>query len=855
MRVFKRIGLAAIIVLTGIAAGARAQQPARTRPRAVPGELIVKFKRNTSAASRGQARRAIAATAMVALTRHTVAAAEGPTELIRVPRGASLQALIAVLRADAAVEYAEPNWIYTTQSNDAHFPQQWALENSGQAVSGMRGAIDADIDAPNAWAAAPAAADRTVYVGVLDEGIDFNHPDLGAGPGRAIWTNPFDPVDGVDNDGNGYVDDVHGWDFAGNDNSVYDGSAADAGIDSHGTHVAGTIAARRGNTIGIAGVAAGTTIIPTKFLSVADGLTPRGTTAHAVLALDYLTDLKKRHGLNIVATNNSWGGGGYSQALLDAVVRAARAQILFIVAAGNGGGDEIGDDNDELTSYPSAYDTTAGAGYDAVVAVAATGQADELATFSNYGATTVDLGAPGVLIVSTTPQNSYSYFSGTSMAVPHVTAAAAFAHAARGFSGARLRETLLAAADRVPALAGRTATGGRLNLARLLSTPVPTGSAGEIVLLAKDASNVSGNWAVKSDTTAAGGARLQSTNAGAAKVAPALAAPTHYFELTFSAEAGRPYHLWLRSRAESNNWANDSVHVQFDGSVGAGGTEVFRIGTPSSAEVNLEECSGCGLSGWGWQDNGYGVDALGPPIYFVSSGLQRLRIQTREDGLGIDQIVLSPGRYLSSAPGTVKQDATILDRTAPPASDEVVLYAADAPLIAGAWTRTADSTAAGGTRLQNANAGAAKIIAAQANPVDYFELTFSAAAGKPYRLWIRAKATSNAWANDSVHVQFSDSVTESGAEIYRIGTPSGADVNLEDCSGCGLSGWGWQDNGYGVDVVGSDIRFATTGSHTIRIQVREDGIGIDQIVLSAGTHVSSAPGSLKNDATILPRTP
>ena len=139
--------------------------------------------------------------------------------------------------------------------------------------------------------------------------------------------------------------------------------------------------------------------------------------------------------------------------------------------------------------------------------------------------------------------------------------------------------------------------------------------------------------------------------------------------------------------------------------------------------------------------------------------------------------------------------------------------------------------------------------------MDYFELTFSADAGKPYRLWIRAKAASNAWANDSVHVQFSDSVTESGAAIYRIGTPSGAEVNLEDCSGCGLSGWGWQDNGYGADVLGGDIRFATTGSHTIRIQVREDGIGIDQIVLSAGMHFSSPPGPLKNDATILPRTP
>ena len=213
MRVFKSIGLAAIIVLTGTGGGVRAQQPSRGTPGAVPGELIVKFKRNSSGAARGQARRAIAATAIVALTPNAaVAAGEGPTELVHVPRGASLQVLLARLRTDPAVEYAEPNWIYTHQSNDPLFAQQWALENTGQAVSGMRGAVDADIDAPDASAGAPASP-RQVFVGLLDEGIDFSHPDLGAGAGRAIWTNPFDPVDGIDNDGNGYVDDIHGWDF------------------------------------------------------------------------------------------------------------------------------------------------------------------------------------------------------------------------------------------------------------------------------------------------------------------------------------------------------------------------------------------------------------------------------------------------------------------------------------------------------------------------------------------------------------------------------------------------------------------------------------------------------------------
>jgi subtilisin family serine protease len=762
-----------------------------------------------------------------------------------------VQAVLARLRADAAVEYVEPNWIYTHESNDALFPQQWALDNSGQAVSGMRGAADADVDAPEAWAAAPAAS-RQVYVGVIDEGIDIDHPDLNG----VIWTNPFDPVDGIDNDGNGYVDDLHGWDFVGNDNSVYDGSAADPGIDLHGTHVAGTIGARRGNAIGVAGVAPNVTIIPAKFLGVAGG-----TTAGAVAALDYLTDLKKRHNLNIVATNNSWGGGGFSQALLDAISRAAREQILFIVAAGNGGPDEIGDDNDAMTSYPSAFDTTAGAGYDAVISVAATGQADELADFSNYGATTVDLGAPGVLIASTTPQNSYSYSSGTSMAVPHVTGAAAFAGATLGLSGPALHDAILAAVDRVPALAGRTVTGGRLNVARLFipANPTPAGTAGEVVLFAKDASTVVGGWTVKPDTMASAGARLQSTNAGAPKIAPALAAPGHYFEMTFTAEAGRPYHLWLRGKAESNGWANDSVHVQFDGTIDASGAGVYRIGTTGSAEINLEDCNGCGLSGWGWQDNGYGSGVTGPAIYFSSTGQQRIRIQTREDGLGIDQIILSPARYLSSAPGTIKDDETFVDSTgeaeppAGPANNEVTIYASDATLLAGSWTRTADATAATGVRLQNANAGAAKVTTAQPNPAHYFELTFRADAGKPYRLWIRGKALANSWANDSVHVQFSDSVTETGTPLYRIGSSSGAEVNLEDCGGCGLAGWGWQDNGYGADVLGSEIRFATGGMHTIRVQVREDGIGIDQIVLSAAKYMVLPPGMLKNDATILTR--
>jgi hypothetical protein len=156
--------------------------------------------------------------------------------------------------------------------------------------------------------------------------------------------------------------------------------------------------------------------------------------------------------------------------------------------------------------------------------------------------------------------------------------------------------------------------------------------------------------------------------------------------------------------------------------------------------------------------------------------------------------------------------------------------------------------------MQNANAGAPKIASALATPADYFELTFTAAAGRPYRLWIRGKAEANYWGNDSVHVQFSASVDAAGSPTSRIGTTSATEVNLEDCSSCGVAGWGWQDNGYGAGRLGPEIRFATTGTHTIRIQVREDGFGIDQIVLSAAAWRTAAPGTLKNDATILPRS-
>jgi hypothetical protein len=184
-----------------------------------------------------------------------------------------------------------------------------------------------------------------------------------------------------------------------------------------------------------------------------------------------------------------------------------------------------------------------------------------------------------------------------------------------------------------------------------------TSQPGEVVLYA-GLGTTAGAWRAQSDTTAAGGRFVIHPDAGAPKLTTAAAAPANYVELTFNAVAGVPYRLWLRSRAQNDYYGNDSVFVQFSGSVNASGAPMWRIGSTDATTVVLEDCGGCGEQGWGWQDNGYGE--LGPLVYFGTTGTQRVRIQTREDGLGIDQVVLSPSRYLSSAPGSLKNDTVIL---------------------------------------------------------------------------------------------------------------------------------------------------------------------------------------------------
>lgn len=392
--------------------------------------------------------------------------------------------------------------------------------------------------------------------------------------------------------------------------------------------------------------------------------------------------------------------------------------------------------------------------------------------------------------------------------------------------------------------------------ATVLLTATPGVAQTEIVLHAKSASALMGDWQLVADTTAAAGTRIWNPDRGTAKVSTASATPYDYFELTFSAEAGRPYRLWVRGRADNDYWANDSVFVQFNAAVNGSGTAAYRIGTASAAVVSVEECSGCGSYQWGWNDNGW--DGLGPLVYFATTGPQTLRIQRREDGVSIDQVVLSASKYLTASPGLFKADTTLLTATAAttvasttPTSGGAteVVIPASAATLRGDWQMVTDSTAATGVRVSSPNRGSPKLGSAAAAPADYFDVTFTAEAGRPYRLWLRGQAENDSWSNDSVFVQFDGSVNASGAPVYRLGSTDATVVSIEQGNGQGLAKWGWSDNGWDSD--GALVYFQTTGQQRLRVQRREDGVSIDQIVLSSQKYLSAAPGAAKYDATVL----
>lgn len=359
--------------------------------------------------------------------------------------GMSTKDAIALLKSHQAIEYVEPDYQVSIARtpDDPRFDELWGLNNDGQTG----GTADADIDAVEAWDISTGS--RDVVVGVIDTGIDYSHSDLASN----MWVNSSEiPGDGIDNDGNGFIDDVHGI------NAITD-SGDPMDDEGHGTHVSGTIGASGGNGIGVVGVNHEVSLVGCKFLDAAGS----GSTSDAIKCIDYMVSLKNS-GVNLRVLNNSWGGGGYSQALADAIASSEAADLLFVAAAGN---DTI--DNDVNPHYPSNYENAS------VLSVASTDQTDGISWFSHYGLTSVDMGAPGSAILSTTPGESYASYSGTSMATPHVAGAAALVLSINPeLSTQELKDLLMNSGDANAALQGVTVAGTRLNVNQALIDADPT---------------------------------------------------------------------------------------------------------------------------------------------------------------------------------------------------------------------------------------------------------------------------------------------------------------------------------------------------------------------------------------------
>jgi subtilisin family serine protease len=418
---------------------ARASAPEQGR-KFVPGELLVRFRSGVGARARSTVLDALDATTKRRLPLPGL-------QLVRIAGGESVPEAIASFERRAQVRYAEPNFIFRIEAtpDDPRFGELWGLDNSGQTVNGTSGTPDADIDAPEAWDTTTGSS--AVTVAVVDTGVDYDHPDLSPN----IRTNPGESglgreSNGVDDDGNGYVDDWRGWDFIESDNDPRD-------LHHHGTHVAGTIGARGDNGSGVAGVNWRVGLLPVRVLD-AGGF---GTNATVTAGFAYAG----ANGAKVV--NASLGGPAYSQSMADAI--ASSPNTLFVVSAGN---DAI--NNDANPQYPCNYTATN------LVCVAATTQSDGLAGFSDYGTGSVDLGAPGTNVLSAFPEDQFASLSGTSMAAPHVAGAAALLWAQEPVMSPDLvKSTLLSSVDPLPALEGKTVSGGRLNVYRALggSPPFP----------------------------------------------------------------------------------------------------------------------------------------------------------------------------------------------------------------------------------------------------------------------------------------------------------------------------------------------------------------------------------------------
>lgn len=421
----------------------------------VSGELIVKLKSSDKAFFEKLEENGFTVNRPIKLS-------YGTLYVLNVGKNKSLKSAMQILKNDPNVIYSEPNYIYeivrpieskTTKKveqsedltsngpNDPLFGTLWGLSNTGnnEPQASVNGVAGADIKALEAWNITK--GEKRIKIAVIDTGIDYNHPDLK----DQIWTNvaELNGQKGIDDDGNGYIDDIRGYDFSNKDGDPMDGNG-------HGTHCAGTIGATHDNGIGVAGVMSEVTLVPIKFLSDSGS----GSTEQAIEAIDYAVKM----GVDI--TSNSWGGGEFSQALSDAILNASNKGVIFVAAAGNDSRN-----NDQTPHYPSSYELPN------VIAVAGLTAQNELASWSNFGKGSVHIAAPGKNINSTVNGYAYKVFSGTSMATPHVAGVLGLLISKEGrMPHADLKTRLMATSDEVSKLRGKVKReSGRINAYNLLA--------------------------------------------------------------------------------------------------------------------------------------------------------------------------------------------------------------------------------------------------------------------------------------------------------------------------------------------------------------------------------------------------
>lgn len=441
----------------------------------VPNEVLVKFHENIAEISSLRSAIVQVQGTVINYHKHQIDTAEWDMAVpstrsfisfpwlvrLRVPEGLGTDRAISILKDSPFVEWAEPNGIVkaTTTPNDTYFTTLWGLYNTTQSGGTSR----ADIQAPEAWDVVTDSPD--VVVAVVDTGIDYTHPDLNDN----IWINSGEygsgkETNGIDDDDNGYIDDWHGWDFVNDDNDPMDDNSYNYVY--HGTHVAGIIGAEGNNNYGVTGVTWDVQLMPLKVLNYRG----QGTDADVISAIDYA--LAK----SVPISNNSYGGPTYNASLLYALQAARSAGHLFVAAAGNLG---INCDGTEK-EYPASYNP------DNIISVLATADDDTKPNWSNYGATTVDVGAPGgeddtqnnYNINSTMPGPDYQYEDGTSMAAPYVAGTAALALARiPGLTYIQIKTRIIDDADYKAALNGKCVANGRLNAYNVVyDADVPDGT-------------------------------------------------------------------------------------------------------------------------------------------------------------------------------------------------------------------------------------------------------------------------------------------------------------------------------------------------------------------------------------------